>query len=167
MIYAPDPVRWAIYTRELLDAQRGANAKSPAAQLEACRAYIASRAADRWTAQTPHYSDRKQSGTGLGRPSLQRLLRDVEASKVDLIVVQKISCLTPSLRDLSAVMMVMDYGRCKIAAADQALDTATPEGRRVVSQLTILARLERGVGGERALLSASILGKASRQISGA
>ena len=80
------PVRCAIYTRKSSDEGLDQNFNSLDAQREACAAYIKSQASEGWTALPDLYDDGGISGGTLERPALQRLLADVAAGKVDVIV---------------------------------------------------------------------------------
>ena len=57
-------------------------------------AYIASQRAEGWIALPDQYDDGGVSGGTLERPALQRLLRDVEAGLIDVVVVYKIDRLS-------------------------------------------------------------------------
>ena len=64
------------------------------AQREACAAYILSQASEGWCGLPERYDDGGLSGGTLERRALQRLLREVEAGRVDIIVVYKVDRLT-------------------------------------------------------------------------
>ena len=53
-------------------------------------AYIASQKSEGWIALPDHYDDGGISGGTLERPALKRLLRDVEAGLIDVVVVYKL-----------------------------------------------------------------------------
>ncbi|MFX8347212.1 recombinase family protein, partial [Acinetobacter baumannii] len=74
------------------------------AQREACAAYILSQASEGWTAVPDIYDDGGLSGGTLERPALQRLLCEVAAGRVDIIVVYKVDRLTRSLLDFSKLV---------------------------------------------------------------
>ena len=92
-------LRCAIYTRKSTDEGLDQNFNSLDAQREACEAYIASQRHEGWKALSKHYDDGGYSGGNLQRPALQKLLEDISAGHVDLVVVYKIDRLTRSLTD--------------------------------------------------------------------
>src|SRR6187551_3597628 len=81
--------RCAIYTRKSSEEGLEQGFNSLDAQREACAAFIASQKAEGWVLLPEHYDDGGLSGGTLERPALQRLMRDLEAGKVDQIVVYK------------------------------------------------------------------------------
>src|SRR5215467_2871819 len=81
------PVRCAIYTRVSTDQGLEQDFNSLDAQYDASQAYIRSQAHAGWTLLRAKYGDGGFSGGNTDRPALQRLLQDVRADKVDVIVV--------------------------------------------------------------------------------
>ena len=94
------PVRCAIYTRKSSEEGLEQSFNSLDAQREACAAYVASQKGQGWRLLPQRHDDGGVSGGTLERPGLQRLLSDIEAGKVDLVVVYKVDRLTRSLADL-------------------------------------------------------------------
>src|SRR5215475_11844565 len=82
-------VRCAIYTRVSTDQGLDQDFNSLDAQYEASSAYISSQAHAGWTLIRSRYDDGGYSGATTDRPNLQRLLDDVRAHKIDVIVVYK------------------------------------------------------------------------------
>jgi site-specific DNA recombinase len=94
----PKTVRCAAYTRKNVDAGRPGEFGSIAGQRKAIRAFLASRKSQGWVlAKT--YQDLSGSGGNLTRPALERLLADIDAGKVDCVVVHTFDRLTRSLAD--------------------------------------------------------------------
>jgi Resolvase, N terminal domain len=58
------------------------------AQREACEAYVASQRSEGWVLVPDRYDDGGISGATLERPALKRLLHDVDAGLIDVVVVQ-------------------------------------------------------------------------------
>ena len=83
-------LRCAIYTRKSSEEGLEQEFNSLQAQREACEAFIASQRNEGWQALPALYDDGGWSGGTLDRPALQRLLADIRASKVDVVVVYKI-----------------------------------------------------------------------------
>ena len=77
----------AIYTRKSSEEGLEQSFNSLDAQREACEAFILSQREGGWKALPARYDDGGYSGGTMERPALQRLLKDVEAKKVNVIVV--------------------------------------------------------------------------------
>src|SRR6202046_1498075 len=92
-------VRCAIYTRKSTEHGLELAFNSLDAQREACEAYIKSQASQGWKALPQCYDDPAYSGGNLDRPALKKLLADIEAGRIDVVVVYKIDRLTRSLAD--------------------------------------------------------------------
>src|SRR5512139_1527681 len=100
------PLRCAIYTRKSSEEGLEQGFNSLDAQREACEAYIRSQAGEGWTLVRTHYDDGGYSGGSLERPALQLLLADIQAEKIDTIVVYKVDRLTRSLADFAKIVEV-------------------------------------------------------------
>src|SRR5258708_1911033 len=92
----PKLLRCAIYTRKSTEHGLELEFNSLDAQRDACEAYIKSQASQGWKALPQHYDDPAYSGGNLERPALKRLLREIDAGRIDVIVVYKIDRLTRS-----------------------------------------------------------------------
>src|SRR5271169_4114368 len=101
-------VRCAIYTRKSSEEGLEQSFNSLDAQREACQAFILSQRQEGWRAIPTLYDDGGYSGGTLDRPALQRLLADVEASRVDTIIVYKVDRLTRSLADFAKIVEALD-----------------------------------------------------------
>ena len=126
------------------------------AQREACAAYVKSQAGEGWRAVPTRYDDGGFSGASMERPALKRLLCDIEAGKVDVIVVYKdvivvykIDRLTRSLADFARMIEIFDRRRVSFVSVTQAFNTTTSMGRLTLNVLLSFAQFEREVTGER------------------
>src|SRR5918994_5658511 len=99
--------RCAIYCRKSSEEGLGQAFNSLDAQREACLAYIESQRREGWIAIDDHFDDGGFSGGNLDRPALQRLLRDIEAGKIDTVVCYKIDRLSRSLADFVRLVEVL------------------------------------------------------------
>ena len=88
------PVRCAIYTRVSTEHGLDQEFNSLDAQYDAASAYIKSQAHAGWTLIRSRYDDGGYSGGSTDRPDLQRLLEDIRARKIDVIVVYKVDRLS-------------------------------------------------------------------------
>src|SRR4051812_16157872 len=96
--------RCAVYTRKSTDENLDSAFNSLDAQRESCEAYVQSQRGEGWLLIGDRYDDGAYSGGTLERPALRRLLGDIEAGKVDCVVVYKIDRLTRSLMDFSRLV---------------------------------------------------------------
>ncbi len=97
-------IRAAIYTRKSSDEGLDQDFNSLDAQHEACAAYIASQRHEGWKRLPARYDDGGISGGTLERPALQRLLTEIEAGRIEMVVVYKIDRLTRSLADFAKLV---------------------------------------------------------------
>ena len=141
--------RCAIYTRTSSDEALAMDFNSLDAQREACENYIASQKAEGWLTVPDRYDDGGFSGGTLERPALQRLLADIEAGSVDIIVVYKIDRLSRSLMDFAKLVEVFDRKGVTFVAVTQSFNTTTSMGRLTLNILLSFAQFEREVIGER------------------
>ncbi len=112
------------------------------AQLQSCRSYVASRAADGWVV-AGEYSDLGVSGATLDRPDFKRLMCDVDAGKIDIIVAYRLDRLSRSLLDFLTWLDAMTKRGVNIAITSQSIDTTTSEGRLQVSLFMAFAQYDR------------------------
>jgi len=143
------PVRCAIYTRVSTDQGLEQDFNSLDAQYDASQAYIRSQAHAGWTLVRAKYDDGGFSGGNTDRPALQRLLNDVRAGKVDVIVVYKVDRLTRSLADFAKLVELFDQHNVSFVSVTQQFNTTTSMGRLTLNVLLSFAQFEREVTSER------------------
>lgn len=139
----------AIYTRKSSEEGLEQDFNSLDAQREACAAYIVSQKAEGWVAIKEQYNDGGFSGGNMDRPGLKRLMDDIQASKVNIIVVYKIDRLTRSLMDFAKLVEVFDKHGVTFVSITQSFNTTTSMGRLTLNVLLSFAQFEREVTGER------------------
>jgi site-specific DNA recombinase len=143
------PVRCAVYTRKSTEHGLELEFNSLDAQRDACEAYIKSQASQGWRALPQHYDDPAYSGGNLDRPALQQLLKDVDAGRIDVIVVYKIDRLTRSLADFAKLVEAFDAKSISFVAVTQQFNTTTSMGRLTLNVLLSFAQFERELSSER------------------
>lgn len=141
--------RCAIYTRKSTEEGLDQDFNSLDAQREACAAYIQSQKHEGWTAVPSVYDDGGYSGGSLERPALQRLLADIEAGRIDVIVVYKVDRLTRALSDFAKLVEVFDRCGVSFVSITQQFNTTTSMGRLTLNILLSFAQFERELIGER------------------
>jgi DNA invertase Pin-like site-specific DNA recombinase len=142
-------LRCAIYTRKSTDEGLEQEFNSLDAQREACEAYTLSQRHEGWSLSPESYDDGGYSGGNMDRPALQQLLADVEAGKVDVIVVYKVDRLTRSLADFAKIVEILDAAGASFVSVTQAFNTTTSMGRLTLNVLLSFAQFEREVTSER------------------
>jgi DNA invertase Pin-like site-specific DNA recombinase len=139
----------AIYTRKSSDEGLEKEFNSLDAQREACEAFIRSQKHAGWVTVRDLYDDGGLSGGTLERPALQRLLTDIKAGKVEIVVVYKVDRLTRSLADFAKIVDVLDAHGASFVSVTQQFNTATSMGRLTLNMLLSFAQFEREIAGER------------------
>ena len=142
-------VRCAIYTRKSSEEGLEQEFNSLQAQREACEAFITSQRHEGWVCLRTGYDDGGFSGATMARPALQRLLADIAAGRVDIVVVYKIDRLTRSLADFAKIVEILDARTASFVSVTQQFNTTTSMGRLTLNVLLSFAQFEREVIGER------------------
>src|SRR3954466_4191335 len=145
----PKRIRCAIYTRVSDDQGLEQDFNSLDAQYDASQSYIRSQAHAGWTLVRSKYDDGGFSGGDTDRPALQKLLEDVRAGKVDIIVVYKVDRLTRSLADFAKLVELFDQHDVSFVSVTQQFNTTTSMGRLTLNVLLSFAQFEREVTSER------------------
>src|SRR3954452_907593 len=141
--------RCAIYTRKSSEEGLEQEFNSLAAQREACEAYIRSQQHEGWLLARNRYDDGGFSGGNLERPAAQRLLTDIRAGRIDIVVVYKVDRLTRSLADFARLVELFDAEGVSFVSVTQQFNTTSSMGRLTLNVLLSFAQFEREVIGER------------------
>ena len=139
----------AIYTRKSSDDGLEQEFNSLDAQREACEAYVTSQRHAGWIALPEMYDDGGLSGGTIERPALQRLLSDIKAGKVQIIVVYKVDRLTRPIADFAKIVDVLDAHDASFVSVTQQFNTTASMGRLTLNMLLSFAQFEREIAGER------------------
>ena len=142
-------LRCAIYTRVSTEHGLDQEFNSLDAQREASEAYIKSQAHEGWRLIRDRYDDGGFSGGSTDRPALQQLLADIQARRIDVVVVYKVDRLTRSLADFAKLVELFDAHGVSFVSVTQAFNTTTSMGRLTLNVLLSFAQFEREVTGER------------------
>ena len=141
--------RCALYTRKSSEEGLDQAFNSLDAQREACDAYVKSQKSEGWRALGTLYDDGGFSGGSMERPALRRLLADIAAGRIDVVVVYKIDRLTRSLADFARMVELFDRHGVSFVSVTQAFNTTSSMGRLTLNVLLSFAQFEREVTGER------------------
>jgi DNA invertase Pin-like site-specific DNA recombinase len=146
---SPRSLRCAIYTRKSTEDGLNQPFNTLEAQKEAAEAYILSQRHVGWTVVTERYDDGGYSGGNLERPALQKLLGDMEAGRIDCVVVYKVDRLSRSLLDFARLMDVFERHGVSLVSVTQPLNTTMSLGRLTLNILLSFAQFEREIIAER------------------
>ncbi len=142
-------VRCAVYTRKSTEEGLQQEFNSLDAQREAGEAFVKSQAGEGWTLLPELYNDGGFTGGNMERPALRRLLADIEAGKVDCVVVYKVDRLSRSLLDFARMMETFEKHRVSFVAVSQQFTTTHSMGRLTLNILLSFAQFEREIIAER------------------
>ena len=95
------------------------------------------------------YSDDGYSAKNTKRPDFQRMMKDVDTKKPDVIVFWRLDRFTRNSRDFQKVMEGLDKKSCGIKSATESIDTTTAIGRFQLELTISLGQLERETTAER------------------
>src|SRR5438876_42220 len=141
--------RCAIYTRKSSEEGLEQEFNSLHAQREACEAYIRSQRHEGWVVIPTAYDDGGFSGGTIERPALQRLLAEIRANRVDVVVTYKVDRLTRALADFARLIEIFDKHAVSFVSVTQQFNTTTSMGRLTLNVLLSFAQFEREVTSER------------------
>src|SRR3979411_2888048 len=142
-------IRCAVYTRKSSEEGLEQEFNSLQAQREACEAFIKSQRHEGWVCLSDGDDDGGLSGATMERPALQRLLAEIQAGRVDIVVVYKVDRLTRSLADFAKIVEIFDAKGASFVSVTQQSNTTTSMGRLTLNVLLSFAQFEREVTGER------------------
>ena len=145
----PQTLRCAIYTRKSSEEGLEQGFNSLDAQFEACAAYIASQRHEGWQLQPGRFDDGGLSAGSMDRPALKRLLAEIDAGRIGMVVVYKIDRLTRSLADFARLVERLEAKGCSFVSVTQAFNTSSSMGRLTLNVLLSFAQFEREVTAER------------------
>src|SRR6266436_663835 len=141
--------RCAIYTRKSTEEGLNQPFNTLEAQREAAEAYILSQRHLGWTVIAERYDDGGYTGGTLERPALQRLLTDLQAGKIDCVVIYKVDRLSRSLLDFARLMEIFEQHGVSLVSVTQPLSTTSSLGRLTLNILLSFAQFEREMIADR------------------
>jgi site-specific DNA recombinase len=139
----PAHVRCAIYVRKSTETGLEQEFNSLDAQRVACESYVQSRAGENWAILPEQYTDGGWSGATVKRPAFQRLLTDIDARKIDCVVVHRVDRLSRSLLDFARLMHFFQEHGVAFVSVTQNFSTADPVGRLTLNLLATFSEFER------------------------
>src|SRR6266403_2773676 len=141
--------RCAIYTRKSTEEGLNQPFNTVEAQREAAEAYILSQRHLGWTVIAERYDDGGYTGGTLERPALQKLLTDLQAGKIECVVIYKVDRLSRSLLDFARLMEIFEQHGVSLVSVTQPLNTTSSLGRLTLNILLSFAQFEREMIADR------------------
>ena len=142
-------VRCAIYTRKSTEEGLEQEFNSLDAQRDSGEAYVKSLQHEGWECLPDRYDDGGFTGGNMDRPAVKRLMADIQAGKVDCVVVYKVDRLSRSLLDFAKMMETFEKHRVAFVSVTQQFNTSASMGRLVLNVLLSFAQFEREIISER------------------
>ncbi len=142
-------VRCAVYTRKSTEEGLDQEFNTLDAQRESGEAYIKSQTHEGWECLPDRYDDGGFTGGNMDRPALRRLMADIEAGKVDCVVVYKVDRLSRSLLDFARMMEAFEKHHVSFVSVTQQFNTTNSMGRLMLNVLLSFAQFEREIISER------------------
>jgi len=134
---ASSVVRCAIYTRKSTEEGLEQEFNSLDAQRESAEAYIKSQQHEGWICLPDRYDDGGFTGGNMERPALRRLMADIEAGRIDCVVVYKVDRLSRSLLDFAQLMAKFDKHQIAFVSVTQQFNTTNSMGRLMLNVLLV------------------------------
>lgn len=141
--------RCAIYARVSSSENDGAALSAIEAQIQVCKYYIQSQRGMGWELVEPIYADDGYSGGDINRPALRQLITDMEAGKIDAVVIQRLDRLSRSVKDMCDLLPTFTIPGISLISISQSLDSETSMGRLAIHLLTSFGQFERELAGDR------------------
>lgn len=141
--------RCAIYTRKSTAVGPDVSLSSLDAQREVCEDYVNTKRSEGWQALAERYDDGGYTGANLERPAFKRLMADIAAGKIDVVVVYKVDRLSRSLLDFAEVVRFFEKYGVAFVSVTQSFSTADAMGRLVLNMLMSFSEFEREMIAER------------------
>jgi site-specific DNA recombinase len=141
--------RCAVYTRKSSEEGLEMQFNSLDAQRDAGEAYIASRKTKGWALVPDRYDDGGISGGTNDRPALKRLMADIEAGKLDVVVVYKMDRLSRSMFGFLQMVDIFGKQNTTVVSITETFDSRTAMGRMILNMLLTFAQFEREQTGDR------------------
>jgi site-specific DNA recombinase len=143
------PFRCAIYTRKSTEEGLAQEFNTLEAQRESAEAYVHSQVHAGWTTLAERYDDGGYTGANLERPALRKLLADIEAGRIDWVLVYKVDRLSRSLLDFARLMETFERRKVSLVSVTQPLNTTGSLGRLTLNILLSFAEFERQMIADR------------------
>lgn len=124
----------AIYARQSLDKK---DSLSIEGQIEECKKKLLP------DDDYQVYQDKGFSGKNTDRPELQRLMEDIKANKIEVVIIYKVDRISRNIANFYGLYEIMQQHNCQIVSATEPVDSTNSSGRIMMGMLAIFAQNER------------------------
>lgn len=94
-------------------------------------------------------TDSGHSAKSLNRPAMQEIISLIKARQIDALIILKLDRLTRSVKDLGALVELLEKNGVALISVQDSINTNTAAGRLVLNVLGSVAQWEREAIGER------------------
>lgn len=155
-------VRIALYARKSKFTGKGESVQN---QISACERYVEDYFPEgKWEIRV--YKDEGVSGKNMERPEMQRMLRDIAADKVDILICYRLDRVSRNVRDFSNLIEQLTEWHKEFISVKEAFDTRNPMGRAMMMISSVFSQLERETIAERITDNMYALAKTGRWLGG-
>ena len=95
------------------------------------------------------YEDEGFSGGNTNRPEFQRMMKDIEANKIDILICYRLDRISRNVADFSEVLEILQSYNVDFISITEQFDTSNPMGRAMIYIASVFAQLERETIAER------------------
>ena len=140
-------IRCAIYPRK---SKQVDNSDSMQAQIDMCLQYLNTKYGKDNYSVTIYDKDYGITGHSTkNRKDFQRMMSDVKAGKIDLVVIQRYDRIARNTRDFCNIFYEIEKNNCNLVSVSQQIDTSTPYGKKFMYDQASMAELEWALCSER------------------
>ena len=129
----------ACYTRKSVYSDKSDSVDS---QTRFCREYAEQNIDDEIESFTV-YCDEGFTGANTSRPDFVRMMQDVDAGIVDILIVYQLDRLSRDVRDFSNIYKHLEEKGVKFVSVKEKIDTVSPIGKAMMYVTMVFAQMER------------------------
>ena len=101
-------------------------------------------------------SDAGFSAKTLNRPGMTEVINQIKSKSVDAVVILKLDRLTRSVKDLGAIVELIEKNNVALVSVQDSINTSTAAGRLILNVLGSVSQWEREANGERVKAALSV-----------
>jgi site-specific DNA recombinase len=132
------PKRIAAYCRVSTQRQAAEGDSVEAQQNNINRFIDFRKAVQGWVVEsTCFYIDEGKSAKDKNRPQLQRLMRDIEAGHINVVICFKLDRITRSLQDFMDLWALFQKHEVQVVSMREEFDTSTPTGKAMLRLIMV------------------------------
>ncbi|MCM1239997.1 MAG: recombinase family protein [Lachnospiraceae bacterium] len=90
-----------------------------------------------------HYFDEDFTGANTNRPGLQKLLADIQAGLIDVLIVYQLDRLSRDVQDFANIYSMLEEHNVSFVSVKEQIDTTTPIGKAMMYVTVVFAQMER------------------------